>query len=200
MSLPALPVTLFERSVGHARRVQAALHVGDANRRAPGNAEVRLELVGHVEVSVDDRELKARRHARSAALEPDLAVVVLRDAPFAAVAAGRLLDDAMRRPARAKRVVGAVHPVVERPGEERFLSLDVREPPVAGVEQLLLVRDAVAVRVGVLPDLLRVRFLRQDRVRARTASRIAGTPGCPRTRCACRTRRRCRCRRAARSG
>ena len=34
----------LQRSVRHARGVHAALHVGDANRRAPGNAEVRLEL------------------------------------------------------------------------------------------------------------------------------------------------------------
>ena len=154
----------FERSVGHARRVQAALHVGDANRRAPGNPEVRLELVRHGEVAVDDRELKAHRHARSAALEPDLAVVVLRDAPLAPVVAGGLLDDAVRCPARAEGVVRAVHPVVERPGQKGFLPLDVREAPVAGVEELLLVRDAVAVRVGVLPHFLRVGLFRQDRV------------------------------------
>ena len=156
----------LQRSVRHAGRVQPALHVRDAHRRAPGNAEVRFELVRHGEVAVDDRELKAHRDARRAALEPHLAVVVLRDAPLAAVAAGRLLDHAVRRPSRAEGVVGAVHPVVERPRQERFLSLDVGEAPVAGVEELLLVRHAVAVRVGVLPDLLRVRLLGQDGVRA----------------------------------
>ena len=137
----------------------------NADRRAPRNAEVRLELIGHVEVAVDDRELKAGGHAGRAALEPDLAVVVLGDAPLAAVAAGRLLDDAVRRPARAERVVRAVHPVVERPGQKGFLPLDVAEPPVARVEQLFLVGDAVAVRVGELPDVVRVRFLRQDDAR-----------------------------------
>ena len=71
----------------------------------------------------------------------------------------------MRRPARAKRVVGAVHPVVQRPGQERFLALDVAEPAVAGVEQLLLVRDAVAIGVGVLPQLVGVRLLGQDDAR-----------------------------------
>ena len=154
----------FERAIGHARGVQAALHVGNAYRCAPGNPEVRLELVGDGEVAVDDRELEADRHAGRAALEPHLAVVVLRDAPLAAVVAGRLLHHAVRCPARAERVVGAVHPVVEAPGQERLLPFDVGEAPVPGVEQLLLVRDAVAVRIGVLPQLLRVRLFRQDGV------------------------------------
>ena len=39
------------------------------------------------------------------------------------------------------------------------------EPAVTGVEQLLLVGDAVAVRVGVLPDLLGVGLLGQDHAR-----------------------------------
>src|SRR6476659_11450907 len=111
----------LERSVRHPSGAHASLHVSDADGRTPWNAEVRFELIGDVEVPVDDRKLEPRRHTRRAAFEPDLAVVVLGDAPLAAVAPGWFLDDAVRCPARAKRVVGAVHPVVQRPRQEGLL-------------------------------------------------------------------------------
>ena len=44
--------------------------------------------------------------------------------------------------------------------------LDVAVAPVSRVEQLLLVRHTVAVGVGVLPHLLRVRLLGEQRVGA----------------------------------
>ena len=53
-----------------------------------------------------------------------------------------------------------------RPDEAALLVLDVQQPAHAGREELLLVGDAVVVRVGVLPDLVGVRFLREDRVGA----------------------------------
>ena len=82
----AAPVDAVERAVGHADRRHAALHVGDADGRAPRDVQVRLELIGHVEVAVDDRELEVGGHAAGAALEPHLAVVVLGHAPLRAVA------------------------------------------------------------------------------------------------------------------
>ena len=74
----------------------------------------------------------------------------------------------------------------------------LRRRPKPGREQLLLVGDAVAVRVGVLPDFVRVRFLRRAPRWRQTASRSAGRSGGRRRRRAFRTRRRCSCPRAPR--
>ena len=109
-------------------------------------------------------------------------------------AARGLLDDAARRPARAERVEVRVQPVVERPGHGALFLLDVVDAAVAGAEQLLLVCDAVAVRVGVLPDFLRVRFLRQDRVGSVRHHESRKHEMVDEDACACRRCRRCSCR------
>ena len=156
---------LLRGSVRHPDEVRPALHVGDEHRRAPGDPDVGVEPVGNVDVAVDDRELPVRRDAVGALEVPLLAVVVLGQAPLRAHRApGCFLDDPAGRPARAERVEGRVQPVVQRPGHRAFQVLDVVDAAVARAEQLLLVGDAVAVRVGVLPEFLRVGLLRQDRV------------------------------------
>ena len=153
------------------------------NRRAPHDVEIRLELIRRREVAVVNRELEVPGHPAGAALEPDLAVVVLRDAPLRAVRSGRLLQEAVRRPAQPERVDGAVHPVVHRPEQAGLLRLHVARAAEARREQLLLVGHAVAVRVGVFPHFVRVRLHRQDRCSRRTAARSAGTPACRRRPC-----------------
>src|SRR5262249_2341677 len=116
------------------------------------------------EVSVDDGELPVRRETTCPALEPQLAVIVLRRAPLGAVGSGWLFDHAMRGPSGTERIDRAVQPVIESDRQEALLVFDVAVATVTGVEQFLLVCDAVAVGVGVLPDLLRMRFLGQERV------------------------------------
>ena len=187
-----------QRAVGHAHRVHAALHVGDQHRRAPGDVEIGLELFGVGEVAVGIGRLEVAGHAAGAGLEPHLAVVVHGHAPLAAVRAGGLAQHAARRPLQPHRIDGAVDPVVEAPGEAALLVLDVHHPAHAGGEQLFLVGDVVVVGVGVLPDLVGVRFLGEDRRCRQTASRSAGTPACRRRRDASRRRRRCSCLHAAR--
>ena len=155
-----------ERAVGHPHGGQPALHVGDENRRAPRDVQVLLELIGHAEVAVVDRQLEVSGHAAGAALEIHLAVVVHCRAPLRVVAAGGLLPDrpAVHGGAGAEGVDGAVEPVVHGPEQARLLVLDVGEPAKAAGEQLLLVRGAVVVGVGELPHLVRIRLHRQDRV------------------------------------
>ena len=152
----------------HADAAHAALRVGvAAHVGRPHDAEVVLELVVDVEGAVLDRRLEVDRAALAAGVdEPHLAVVVLGQAPLAAVRRRRLLQHlALRRPAQAERVVGAVDPVVHRPDEAARLVLEVlADAPGALVEQLLLVGDAVVVGVGVLVDLVGVRLHRQDGV------------------------------------
>ena len=155
-----------ERTVGHAHGAHAGLHVRDAHRRAPRNLEVPLELFGDGEAAVVDGELEERRQAARAALEPHLAVVVLRRAPLRAVRRGRLAPDAGRRPAHAERVDRAVQPVVHRRVEERLLVLDVAGSAERAREERLLFRDAVAIRVGELPHLVGIRLHRQHAVAA----------------------------------
>ena len=99
-------------------------------------------------------------------LEPHLAVVVLRHAPLRRARPGRFADDAVRRPADAERIDGAVQPVVHRPHQVRRLRLEAAAAPEARGEELLPVGDAVLVRVGVFPHLVFVGLGGQDRVRA----------------------------------
>ena len=155
-----------QRAVGHAHGVHAALHVGDEHRRAPGDVEVGLELLGIGEVAVLDGRLEVPGHAAGAGLEPHLAVVVHGHAPLPAVRAGGLAQHAAGRPLQADRIDGAVDPVVEPPGEAALLVLDVHHPAHAGGEQFFLVGDVVVVGVGVFPDLVGVRLLREDGVAA----------------------------------
>ncbi len=155
---------------------------------------------GYGEVAVGDRQLEVAGHAARAGLEPHLAVVVLRDAPLPAVRAGRLAQHAGRRPLQADRVDRAVHPVVERPEQPALLVLDVHQPAHAGGEQLLLVGDVVVVGVGVLPDLVGVRLLRQDRVGAERHDEAREDQLVDEDVRASRRRRRCSCPRAPRCG
>ncbi len=155
-----------QRAVGHAHGIHPALHVRDEHRRAPGDRQVRLELVGVGVVAVVHGKLEVAGHPAGPGLEHHLAVVVLRDAPLAAVRAGRLTQDAVRRPPDPHRVDGAVDPIVHAPDEAGFLVLDVEQAAEPGGEELFLVRDAVAVGVGVFPNLVGVRFLGENRVLA----------------------------------
>ena len=153
-----------QRSVGHPGGAESPLHVGNAHRRAPGDAELGIHhrltaaaatAAAAAEVAVDDRELPVGRNAARAPLEPQFAVVVLRHAPLRAVAAGGLFDHgAAGNLPGAEGVDGAVQPVVQAVGQEGLFVLDVGEPPPAGVEELLLVGHPIAVRVRVLPDVL----------------------------------------------
>jgi hypothetical protein len=142
------------------------LDVADEDRRAPDDLETRLELIGGRKVAVMDRKLEVAGHPARAVLEPDLAVVVLRDAPLRGARPGGLAQDSRRRPAEAERVHGAVHPVVHRPEQVRRLRLHAAAAPEAGREQVLPVRGAVAVGVGVLPHFVVVRLGGEDRVGA----------------------------------
>ena len=128
-----------ERSIREPR-VVGARKITHENGRTPYRRQPWLELLWKRERAIHDRQLKVGRHAAAAGLEPHLPVVVLRQPPLTAVLAGRLAQNARRRPADAKLVDGAVHPVVEPPGQAALLELDVRQPAEPGREQLLLVR------------------------------------------------------------
>ncbi len=153
------------RSIRQARARQPCLNVANQVRRGPHDLEVRLELIGRGEVAVVHRELEITRQAAGAVLEPYFAVVVLRHAPLRRARPGRFADDAVRRPADAKRIDGAVQPVVHGPHQVRRLRLEAAAAPEARGEEVLPVGDAVLVRVGVFPHLVFVGFGGQDRIR-----------------------------------
>ena len=163
-----------ERQLARPDRTGARLIVPDAGD-APRHFESRLEELlvsgssaahGRKRQPVMNRQLKVAGKSAGAALEPDPAGAVLGDAPLRVVRRGGFSQHAVRRPAHAKGVVGAVEPVVQAPEQAALLMLDVAGPAEAGREQLLLVRDRVPVGVGVLPHLVLVRLHRQDRVLA----------------------------------
>ena len=110
-----------QRAVGQASARDSRLDVADEDRRTPHDVQIGLELIGRREVAVVNRELEVPGHAAGAALEPDLAVVVLRHAPLRAVRPGGFLQQAVRRPSQPERVDGAVQPVVHRPEQAGLL-------------------------------------------------------------------------------
>ena len=163
-----------ERQLARPDRTGARLIVPDAGDPIR-HFESRLEELlvsgssaagGRKRQPVMDRQLEVAGKPAGAALEPDPAGAVLRDAPLRVVRRGGFSQHAVRRPAHAKGVVGAVEPVVQAPEQAALLMLDVAGPAEAGGEQLLLVRDRVPVAVGVLPHLVLIRLHRQDRVLA----------------------------------
>ena len=120
-----------------------------------------------VSAPVLNRNLEVHRSAfRAGVDEPHLPIVVLRQAPGSAVGCGRLAKDPVRCPPEAERVVGAVDPVVEPPHEAALLVLDVSVTADADprIEDLLLVRHAVVVRVPVADDIVRVGLVDEDAV------------------------------------
>ena len=157
-----------QRAIGNPRTRKPSLDIPNQNGSAPGDVEVGLELLGGGgrEVAVMDGKLEVARQAAGAMLEPHFAVVVLGGAPLGTVRPGRFADDPGRRRAHAERVDRAVQPVVHRPEQARRLGLEVAAAAEVRGEQFLLVRDAVAVRIGVLPDLISIRLHGQDGVAA----------------------------------
>ena len=126
-------VVLFSDPSGMRIDAHAALHVGDADRRAPGNPrgpDPRARRPRIARRSCRRRSGTASRPARRSRrswnhILPSLSCVTPHSPPRSPPVG--LLDDAVRRPSRAERVVRAVHPVVQRPGQERFLVLDVAD-------------------------------------------------------------------------
>ena len=80
---------------------------------------------------------------------PELAVVVLGEAPLAAVGGGRLLERrAARRPTQAEAVVGRVNPVVDGPHQPARLMLQVLAVRAAPVEWPAAIGDAGVFRAS----------------------------------------------------
>jgi hypothetical protein len=124
-------------------------HVGEPGLR-PDNLEARFELLGYGERSVVDGDLEVHGAPLAPGVdEPHLPVIVHRHTPGAAVGAGRLLEDAVGRPAETESVVGRVDPVVKAPVEARLLVLEVAVAAEADarIEMLALVGNPVVVRV-----------------------------------------------------
>ena len=120
---------------------------------------------GTVNAPYLDRLLKVHRPALAARVdEPHLAVVVHALAPLGAARRDGLPHDATRRPPEPERVVGRVDPVVEAQDEAALLVLHVAvaAAPDPREEHLPLVGDAVAVRVRVQDEVVRVRLVDED--------------------------------------
>jgi hypothetical protein len=157
---------MIQHAERHAHPAHAALHVGDAGDW-PHPVEICLELIGDAERAVMNRRLEIHGPALAAGIhKPGLAVIVHREPPLARVRSRRFPQHSRRRPTEAKRVIRAVDPVVESPDESALLVLEVAVAAKtdAGVKHGLLVSHAVAVRVRVFDDVVRVRFIGEDAV------------------------------------
>ena len=157
---------VIEPAYWHPHANHPALGIGEADFR-PDRVESRLILVGYVERSVVDGDLKIHRAPLSTRIdEPYLPVIVHRHAPRSGVRTGRLFQDPGRRPAESKGVVGGVDPVVEAPHETRLFVFEVAVAAEADprVEMLALVGDAIVVRIRPLHEIVRRRFIGEDAV------------------------------------
>ena len=87
---------------------------------------------------------------------PELAFIVLRRAPLAAIAGNVLLDELAVLPAQAVVVHRSVDPVVQRPRHAAGLMLKIAAARSALIHGLLFIAHAIAVRVFVEIDVVRV--------------------------------------------
>ena len=155
---------VVEHADRHAHAAHAALGVGHA-RDGPDRVEAGLAFVGRRQGAVLNRDGVIERSSFAAAAdEPHFSVVILRDAPLAAVRPGRFANESARRPAETEGVVGAVDPVVEAPDEAVLLVFEVAvaSGADAGVRHFAFVGDAVVVRVGEPEDVVRIGFVGED--------------------------------------
>ena len=155
---------MVERVV-RAQLAGAALGVGHAGDR-PDDFVLADVLVRRGELAVDDVLLKVHRAGFVAGVdEPDLAPVVLRESPLAAVDRDRFLDRlAVGAEAQAVVVVGGVDAVVHGPHETVGLVLHVAAARTALEPQGLLVGYAVTIAVAVDVEVIGIRLADDDAV------------------------------------
>ena len=113
--------------------------------------ELRLDVVG----SVKNRGLEMPQAFFATGVRPpDLALVVLSEAPLAAAVRDGFLEGFLGAvPAQAVRVIRLVHPVIHRPDQAALLVLEVAVLGTAHEPRLLGVGDAVAIGVAVDEDI-----------------------------------------------
>ena len=149
---------MIERLVLRPDAAEPALEIGLADR-GEDLLVAGVALRGGIELPILHRHLETHRPLLAAGIEVEnLAVIVLRQPPLAAIRPGLFLHRAARRPAQAIVVVRRVDAIIDRPEQPVRLMLEIPAARAAHVPQLLLVRDPVAIRVGVKPDIVRVRL------------------------------------------
>ena len=153
---------MVQRLVLLAKAPAPALHIRQPDRR-PHDLEARRELPRRIEAAIEDRLLKTPRPLLATRVhEKQLAEIVLAQPPLPAVPRDLLLHRARGRPAQAVVVVGRVEAVIERPDQPVRLMLEISPAPASDVKRLLFVRDAVAIRVGVDEEIVRVCLAHDD--------------------------------------
>lgn len=96
--------------------------------------------------------------------DPELALIILRRAPLAAIAGNVVFDELAVLPAQAVVVHGGVDPVVERPGHAARLMLQIATARAALIHRLLFIAHPIAVGVFVEVDVIRVRLADQHAI------------------------------------
>ena len=138
------------------RLAGAALIIAQAHRR-PHDLKAGLELRPRGRLTVEDVVLEIERAFLAARVHhPELALVILRRAPLAAVAGNVLLDELAVLPAQAVVVHCGIDPVVERPRHAAWLMLKIAAARAALIHWLLFIAHTVAVGVLVEIDVVRV--------------------------------------------
>ena len=151
--------------VVRAQLAGTALRVGHAGDR-PDDFVLADEFVRCGELAVDDVLLKVHRAGFVAGVdEPDLAPVVLRESPLAAVDRNRFLHRfPVGAEAQAVVVVSRVDAVVHGPHETVGLVLHVAAALAAREPQGLLVGYAVTIAVAVDIEVIGIRLADDDAV------------------------------------
>ena len=139
-----------------------ALHIRHADGR-PHFHETRSHLLLRIERAVHHRLLKTLRPLLAARVhEKHLPEIILAQPPLPVVRRGVLLHRARWRPAQAVVVVGRVEAVVAAPQQPVWLMLQISPARPAREKRLLFIRHAVAVRVRVGEQIIRVRLAHDD--------------------------------------
>ena len=129
------------------------LVIGETDER-PDLHEVSGELALDVIRAVKDRGLEMPEALLAAGIgPPDLALIVLGEAPLATAAGDTFLQGFLGAvPAQTIGVIGLVHPVIHGPDQTALLVLEIAALRSADEPGLLGIGDAVAVGVTVDED------------------------------------------------
>ena len=147
-----------------ARLAGAALVITQTHRR-PHDLKAGLELPAGERLTIEDVVLEIERAFLAPRVHhPELALIILRRAPLAAIAGNVLLDELAVLPAQAVIVHRGVDPVVQRPRHAARLMLQIAAARPALIHRLLFIAHAVAVRVLVEIDVVRVRLADQHAI------------------------------------
>ena len=144
--------------------VHTTLHISNFDGRTPGYIEAFGKLVGYLKIAVLNWKLEIRRQTTCPALEPEFAIVIVRNAPLCPVETRFLPNNPVGRFPNPKRIHSAIQPVIHAIIHECLLVFHIPRPTVFGREEFFFVGFAIAVGIGVFINVVRIGFHRQDTI------------------------------------